>query len=240
MELFHCVDTGPKALAVLVTGLVASGMGCGGGEAGTRPASLRRSEASTRSHGSSPSHPRHAIADYDGDDYEAGGDADDDDNVNASDSDGDSDGSQGAAFDQDDVMLIDSGRPAGAADRREVSALVKRYFAAAGGAHGAVACGLVAASVARAVPEVIGGPTGRPYARGNTCPEILSSVFRFFGAQLAAEASAVEVTRVRVEGNQATVVLGFKAIHHYPARVMSLIRQGHAWRVDGILDNELP
>jgi hypothetical protein len=186
-----------------------------------------------------PVRPRHAVADFDGDDYEVGGDADDDDSSPPYDRDGDADGEPGRLYDQDDGFL-GFGRVANAGDRRHAQVLVLRYFSALAAQDGRVACSLMLASVAAEIPEIYGEKVPRPrIMHGSTCPQIAASAFAFYGRQLRAEASSVQVKAVRVHGRSALVLLEFGPRSGLPLRLIALARERGRWRVDGMLDNEL-
>lgn len=218
-------------LALLALALAACGGGQGRSPRAAGTAGVTRTSVADE--------PRHAIADFDGDDHEAGGDADDDDSSAPYDRDGDSDGEAGQLYDSDDADAL-AGRPASTSDVHAVKALVRRYFAAIASLDGRTACSLMLARVAAHVPEILGNGTVRPsFVHGGTCPQIAASMFVFYRRQLRAEAGAVEVVAVRVHGASGLAVLGFRRDPSLPLRVIELGREGDRWRVDGILDNEL-
>jgi hypothetical protein len=218
-------------LALAALGLAACGGGQGRSPRGSGAARVTRTVAAGE--------PRHAIADFDGDDHEAGSDADDDDSSPPHDRDGDSDGQAGQLYDSDNADVL-AGRPASTSDLYAVKPLVHRYFAAIARLDGRTACSLMLARVADHVPEVLGSGALRPsFVHGGTCPQIAASVFAFYGHQLRAEAGAVEVTALRVRGASGLAVLAFRRDPSLPLRVIELGREGDGWRVDGMLDNEL-
>jgi hypothetical protein len=229
---------GLLAATLLVVGATA----CGGGAESASSAShgLPARGSSTKSASNLESGPRHAVSDYDSDDYEAGGDADDDDSTGRLDRDGDSDNPSGSVYDSDDSNLVSYSHSAGAAETRVVSALVRRYLAVAAAMDGAKACSMILASVARMVPTVLGGVGEPPYSRGRTCAEVLSKIFRFYRRQLAVEARVLRVLRVGVRGNKGLAVLTAKAMLGFPDRVIALQREDGAWKIDGVLDQEQP
>lgn len=223
----------PVGLALLVALVFA---GCGGGGAG----SVSHGSI-TRTGSSVPVRPLHAVADYDTDDYSAGSgsDADDDDSPSA-DRDGDSDGETAGFFDADDTYYTRFGHAAGAPDAKQLRSVIERYFAAIAALDGRAACALMPSSIAKHIPEIFGKGIGPPYARGSSCPQITANVFAFYRRQLLSEAGALEVAVTRVDGARALVVLTFKRARGYPARLIELVRVGDGWRVNGMLDNELP
>jgi hypothetical protein len=229
---------GLLAAAMLAVGATA----CGGGVESASVASRRPAArgASTSSHSNSRLRPRHAVGDYDTDDYAAGGDADDDDSTGRLDRDGDTDNPGGGIYDSDDSNLASYSHSATPAQTHAVGALVARYLAAAAAADGAKACSMVLASVARAVVPVLGGPGEPPYSRGSTCAEILAKIFRFYHGQLNAEARLLGVLRFGVNGNRGLAVLAARPASAFPDRVIALQREDGLWKIDGVLDQEEP
>jgi hypothetical protein len=194
--------------------------------------------ASTRSSSSSRLHPRHAVGDYDNDDYEAGADVDDDDSVGRLDHDGDSDSRGVGLYDGDDTDMLEYRHSASVAETRAVAALVKRYLAAAAAADGTQACSMILASIANVVPTILGGVGEPPYSRGRTCAEVVSKVFHFYRAQLVAEARVLRVVKVGVKGDKGLAVLAARAPVKFPVRVIALQRESGGWKIDGVLDQE--
>lgn len=179
--------------------------------------------------------------DYDGDDHsgEHYGDADNDDSNRPKDRDrdNDSDSNGRSYYDGDDDSVRDFGHAANTADRRAITSVVERYYAAVAREDGATACSVIVSSLANTVPEDLGRPPGPDFARGNTCAVVMSKVFREFGRQLRAYAARLEVTGVRLEGDHGVAVLGFKSL---PGRQIRVAREGGVWKMDALLDSELP
>jgi hypothetical protein len=176
--------------------------------------------------------------DYDSDDYNNvahSGDGDNDDSK-PQDRDNDSDNTTGSYYDRDDTARR-FGHAARASDKQAITALVRRYYAAAVAEDGAAGCSMIIAAVAKSVPEDLGRPPGPPYLRGTTCPAVVSKLFKQNRRQLAAYATALEVTSVRVEHDNGVAILGFKAL---PGRQVRLAREGGVWRFEALLDSELP
>jgi hypothetical protein len=137
--------------------------------------------------------------------------------------------------DKDDNSIVDSGHAASAADKQVVTALVKRYYATAAAGDGTMACSMIVSSLARATPEDYGQAPGPYYLRGaKTCAAVMSLLFKHFHGQLT---GAIEVTGVRVEGNQARVLLGSTTM---PAGYISVERERGAWKIDTLLGGPLP
>jgi hypothetical protein len=177
--------------------------------------------------------------DYDNDDYTVAhtGDGDSDDNHRPKDRDNDTDNKSGSYYDADDNVVRRYGHAADAVDEQAITALVKRYFAAAVAHDGAAGCSMILSTIARSIPEDIGRPPGEPYLRGDTCAAVLSKVFTLNSKQLGAYAAALEITGVRVDRDQGMAVLGFKTL---PGREIPLAREAGTWKIAGLLDRELP
>lgn len=177
--------------------------------------------------------------DYDNDDYNNvphTGDADNDDSK-PTDRDNDSDNSTGSYYDSDDSGVRDFGHAADASDKQVITTLVERYYHVAAAEDGAAGCSMIMKSLERSLPEDLGRSPGPTYLRGKTCSAVMSKVFKQDHQQLAAYAAGLEITGVRIDGNRGIAVLGFKAL---PGRQMRLAREGHAWKLEGLLDSELP
>jgi hypothetical protein len=229
---YHTNDMRPHGLiptAVIVVSCLAWG-GCG-----VKHKVDSRSVSSAAAIVPSPS----LTGDYDrDDDIATKGDSDgDNDDNRARDKDNDSDNRSGSYFDADDAGVREYGRPAGAADRKAVARLVERYFALADARDGATACELIAPTFAKAVPETLGRPPGPPYASGATCAVVMSKLFIHFHRQLAAHAASLRVSAVRVAHGEAIAVLAF---HGLPGRQIRAIRADGRWRMNSLLDTELP
>jgi ketosteroid isomerase-like protein len=180
----------------------------------------------------------HAFGDYDSDEYVAraiGGDADSDDNMKRRDRDNDLDNRGGTYFDVDDKISLDFGHPAGAADRRAITELVKRYYVLAAADDGAGACALLSAPIATSIPQTIG--TGGPwYFRGRTCAEIMTKIFAKNVYQLAAYAASIRVVTVGVDHDEAVTVFAVKG---HPGRGTRALREHGIWRMNALVDFEL-
>jgi hypothetical protein len=136
--------------------------------------------------------------------------------------------------DSDDHNILTYGGSAGVADKATLTNLVKLYYVAAVAEDGKRACSLVTPRYAGLIVEEFGGPGGPPYMRGKTCSVVMSSFFRHEHRLLS---RGVEVTSVRISGDQAFVLVGSSVL---PASYMTLKRQGSAWRVEDLLGVPLP
>jgi hypothetical protein len=147
----------------------------------------------------------------------------------------DADNPHGGYYDSDDNGVRYQGHEASAADRQAITVLIKRYYAAAASDDGAGACALTYYIDIETIPEQYGQPPGPLWLRGaKTCPAVLSLVFKHFHSRLTA---AIEVTGVRVSGDRADVLVGFRTL---PAGVVKARREGHTWKIDGLLAVALP
>jgi hypothetical protein len=219
-----------RLLAPLTTVLLSIGA-CACGNAGTQ-----RNSASA----ASTAIPvlRFLGGDYDKDDYYSHeSDADNDDIKTSRDKDNDSDNKGNSYYDSDDKVIRAFGRAADAAERRTIMALIKRDFAVAATEDGQTACSMIAANIAKGVPETLGRPPGPPYLQGTTCAVIMSKVFKQNHQQLAIYAATLEVTGVRVDGSRGLVVLRFRTL---PGREIAIVRESGAWKLGVLIDRELP
>lgn len=132
---------------------------------------------------------------------------------------------------------LDYGQAASPADRQAITALVKRYYAAAKAGDGANACALLYSTFAEAVPEDYGEQPGPRYLRGGkTCAAVVTLLFEHLKSQLAVEVPLLEVTRVRLKQHQGYAILSFGSL---PEREIPVAREGHTWKIRGLLDREL-
>lgn len=153
--------------------------------------------------------------------------------------DGDEDNDIGAPSDDtNNSQALAIGHPASPVERRAITALIKRYYAAALAGNGAAACSMLFSTLEESVPEDYGvSPPGQPYMKGKTCPAVLDGVFRHFHPQLAAELPSLKVARMGVNGRHAMVILTFGKM---PMREIPTSREGRIWRIGALLDTEVP
>jgi hypothetical protein len=151
-----------------------------------------------------------------------------------SDEDADSQG-QSAYLDGDDGAVSHSGHAASARDTRAISTLVRSYYAAAATGRGAKACALLYYLVAESLPEEYARPPGPLYLKSaDSCPALMSRVFAHFHAQMA---SPPTVTAVRVGGDRAYALLGWKSS---PAGFIEARLEGRVWKLEQPLALPLP
>jgi hypothetical protein len=207
---------------------------CGGTSRSARSASSH-STLATRSAVNAKHEP---FGDYDRDDYVSGhGDADNDDSKLPKDGDNDSDNATGSYYDKDDQGVRYFGHAANPTDRRAVTALVKRYYVTAVAQDGSAGCALIASPLAKSVAETLGQAMGQPDLRGNTCATVMSKVYKLNHRQLLAYEPTLEVTGVRLEGGSGRAILGFKDL---PGRQIGVTRESGVWKIQALIDTELP
>jgi hypothetical protein len=153
-------------------------------------------------------------------------DADKDNDIGASDDDTNND------------STLNFGHAADTADTQAITFLIKRYYAAAYAENGARACKMIYSTLEEAVPEDYGqSPPGQPYMRGTTCAAVLTLLFKHDHPQLTIEFPKLKISRVRLMEHHGIAILHFGAL---PERQISVGREGHIWKVDGLLDSEVP
>jgi hypothetical protein len=141
----------------------------------------------------------------------------------------------GKYHDGDDLATVSFGHAASATDRHAIATLVKRYYAAAAAGDGAKACSMMASPMARSLPQTSGGGAAPAYLRGaKTCEAVAVRVFAHARPQIDHE---VVVTGVRVQGGTVVALLGSTKA---PASVISLGREGGAWKIEALLGGPLP
>jgi hypothetical protein len=135
----------------------------------------------------------------------------------------------GYYHDADDATRLKFGHNAGEADRRAITALVKRYYAGAAAGDGQTACSILIPSLAYAVPLDY-GKLGPAYLRaGKTCRAVMALFFKHSHDELSAP---VAVTGVRIDGNHALALLGSSTM---PAGYITLQRDHRVWTVNELL-----
>jgi hypothetical protein len=170
------------------------------------------------------------------------GDEDDDDEVRletpegAFDNDGDTDNDakdnvDRSYHDGDDARFVHFGHAARAADRRAITALVERYYAAAAAGDGATACALTYSILAESLPQDYGSAPGPAYLRGaKTCAAVLSGLFKHLHANVSAPRT---VTGVRVGRKRRLVILGSPIL---PESMAEVRPERGVWKMDSVLD----
>lgn len=144
----------------------------------------------------------------------------------------------------DDHLIRDYGHVASAVVRRAVTSVVMRYFATANAENGTTACSLMysrlakATNFAKAVPQDYEPYPGSSFSRDKHCSQFMSQLFKEVHEQLSvADIPTLEVTAVRVNGSHGLALLAFKTT---PERWIAVRREHGAWKIDGLLDSEIP
>jgi hypothetical protein len=152
--------------------------------------------------------------------------------------DGDGDSSEQAAVDSDDVHSLQFGHAADAADRQTISAVVKRYYGALASEDGATVCALLLEVVAESLPEE--GPNQSRAQSGRaghiTCASAASAELAQSHRALLAEDRTLRVVGVRVRRRRASALLRFGG---RSARHILLYREGNAWKIGTLIDEDL-
>jgi hypothetical protein len=142
----------------------------------------------------------------------------------------------------DDELIRAYGHAASDPQRQAITALAKRFYAAAAAGEAARTCAMVAPRVVdrndlvKAVPDEYIPLGGAAALRGRRCAPMMSRVFAENRARLAAESTTLLVTSVRVKGDRAIALLGFKS---FPERYLPLRLEGATWRLGALLDEEI-
>jgi hypothetical protein len=133
----------------------------------------------------------------------------------------------------DDGGVLGFGHAADAADRRSVTRLVTRYFAAAANADGASGCRMLTPLVAETVAERDGGS---PQLSGSTCAVVLSKLFARYHSALVEKQRTLMVTGVRVQGARALAILEFPTM---PEKIRQIDgrRVRGSWKLFELLDS---
>jgi hypothetical protein len=121
------------------------------------------------------------------------------------------------------------GKEAGRADKRAITAFVKRYYAAAAAGDGARACSLLYSTLAAGLGEGQDQPLP-----SRTCAAVVSLLFEQQRQRLAADdVATMTVVDVRIEGDDGIATLGFRTM---PVGQFRVKRERGAWKVDALLD----
>ena len=139
--------------------------------------------------------------------------------------------------DNRNLRVQELGQAANAADRRAITSLIKRYYAAALAENGARACSLLYSTLAEAITIDYSGEPGVSYMQGaKTCGAAMALYFKHFHPQLVAEVPKLEVTLIHLVEHHGLAQLRFGTL---PERETSIQREGHTWKMTSLLDNQL-
>jgi hypothetical protein len=152
-------------------------------------------------------------------------------------SDGDQDKDDGNPVDaaeHTDTLVDVYGRPVDQLDKRAVTILIKRYYAAAVARDDTEACLLLASTLATGLAEGQGQGAG---GDGKTCASVVAPLFEQQHAQLAEDdVATMVVIAVRVKGDIAMATLGFRTM---PVGKIFVKRERGTWKMDALLDTGL-
>jgi hypothetical protein len=138
----------------------------------------------------------------------------------------------------DDNPILAFGHAANEADERAITALVKRYYAAAAADNGAAACSLIFVIFQEAIPEDYGQLAGPRALRGKTCAVVMSKLFKLERRQIVVHNSTLKVTSVRVDGKKGYALLRFGTMPE--PRFLQVHIEFGVWKVDSLIDGALP
>jgi hypothetical protein len=134
--------------------------------------------------------------------------------------------------------VLDYGHAASVSEQQAIAKLLKHYYAAATAENGAVACTMIYSTLAESVAEDYGHtPPGPIYSHGRTCPEVMTRMFAHFHPQLTLELPKLRVAHVRLVEHHGLAILSFGTL---PERQISVAREGKTWKVETVLDSEIP
>jgi len=136
--------------------------------------------------------------------------------------------------DSDDGPVRNYGHAASPTEERQLKGIVTRYFAAAAKSDGVGGCAQIDATFIKAIPEDYGQAPGPAYSRGKTCPVVMSAIFKHAHSELS---GPVLVTGVRIQGNQAFVLVGSTTMS---ARYVTLRHAHGVWGIVGLLGTQMP
>ncbi len=122
--------------------------------------------------------------------------------------------SPGDAASESAEHIATYGHEAEGVERRVITALVERYYAAAAADDGARACSMLYSIIEEAVAEDYGQPPGPPELRGKTCAVVMSKIFKRVPRQPSAVLAHTQVTGVRVKGKRGFVQLDLRGDAH--------------------------
>jgi hypothetical protein len=148
--------------------------------------------------------------------------------------DGDSDSNNG----DDDLEVLDYGHAANAANERTITALLKRYYAAAAAGDGATFCSQTFSLIAEAIVEDYGGATGPANLRGKTCAVVESKALKLEHQKMAADAATLEVTGVRINGQKGLALLRFGT--RSEQRYIRVRLEFGVWKIYAMSDSAMP
>jgi hypothetical protein len=144
----------------------------------------------------------------------------------------------------DDSRMRKYGHAASAVDKWDITALVKSYYPLAASGNGVTACSLIHSALAKnptitkvIPPDYLTPPPVPRVLLGESCAQATSLIFAHEHQLLAMKTATLQVTGVKVKGDNGVAMLGFRTT---PERWIPVAREGHVWKIDALLDHELP
>jgi hypothetical protein len=131
----------------------------------------------------------------------------------------------------DDQGTLAFGHLPDAREGREITKLVRGYFAAAATEDGRRACALLTPIIAESVVERDGHSAA---LRGNTCSVVMSKLFKVHHRELTPKQATFRIMRVGIVGYRSLVALDFPSIPE--VREITARRVGSRWTVLSLLD----
>jgi hypothetical protein len=154
-----------------------------------------------------------------------------------SDNDTDSRGAHGY-YDWDDSNILAYGHAAVAREAATIARTVKQYYAAAARADGRTACRLASSTLTRTIISQYSQALGFSRSSPKSCASVMSKLLHTLHAQLSDENATLKVSVARVEGPLGRVPLG---IHGAPPKRYAQVRREHgSWKIESMLDYEVP
>jgi hypothetical protein len=139
----------------------------------------------------------------------------------------------------DDVEVEAYSRPATAAEWRQATAFVHRFFQLAVAGDGATVCAKMTSTLRASLGGGKFAENPRPsYERGKTCAEVMTKVFAHDHRELQAKLAGFEVTAVLTSDITTFVLLAFKGIRE--RRVMGLNKVGRSLQYEALTDSPYP
>ncbi|HEU0249439.1 MAG TPA: hypothetical protein VFR48_01820 [Solirubrobacteraceae bacterium] len=154
----------------------------------------------------------------------------------------DSDRDNDVGAPQDDTSTaaeLSPGQPPPSGEARAIATLLHRYYTAALADNGTAACSMIASSLAESMAEDYGrGSDGPSYlSTGTTCQSVMTLLFEHLHPVLALEAPRLEVAQLRLVRHHGIAILRFGTALE---RQLPVRREGGQWRVQALLDSDLP
>ncbi|MGA9285478.1 MAG: hypothetical protein WBV85_08545 [Solirubrobacteraceae bacterium] len=158
-------------------------------------------------------------------------------NLSEHDGDGDIDRLTLGHYDGDNDATSFFGKAADPTDRREILALLQRYYTLAAAGDGAKACTMLDAPTAQTMFEEHHTGKGPARLQGGTCAQIMSRLFESRHRELAEDITGYRVMVVNTSGNRGFVLIHFSAKSEW-RELQVLVRREHGvWLMSVPLDN---